>query len=191
LRAQDIPYTAIDHDPEQIEMLRRFSNKVYYGDASRKEILEAAGARTAKYLILAVDDVDSSKEIARVAHEEFPHLKVYARARNRNHVFDLMDVGIKKIRRETFDSSLILTRELLVDLGYPTERAQSILERFVQHDELMMEKQYKVRHDHKLFLDTSRQGMEQLAQVLREDQTQTYIEPKSLNRKSNPEAPSV
>ena len=191
LRAQDIPYTAIDHDPEQIEMLRRFSNKVYYGDASRKEILEAAGARTAKYLILAVDDVDSSKEIARVAHEEFPHLKVYARARNRNHVFDLMDVGIKKIRRETFDSSLILTRELLVDLGYPTERAQSIVERFVQHDELMMEKQYKVRHDHKLFLDTSRQGMEQLAQVLREDQTQTYIEPKSLNKKSSPEAPSV
>ncbi|MFM6927153.1 MAG: monovalent cation:proton antiporter-2 (CPA2) family protein [Bdellovibrio sp.] len=191
LRAQDIPYTAIDHDPEQIEMLRRFSNKVYYGDASRKEILEAAGARTAKYLILAVDDVDSSKEIARVSHEEFPHLKVYARARNRNHVFDLMDVGIKNIRRETFDSSLLLTQELLVDLGYPQERAQSIIERFMQHDELMMEKQYKVRHDHKLFLDTSRQGMEQLAQVLREDQTQTYIEPKALNKKPKLETPHV
>ncbi|MBO9665498.1 MAG: cation:proton antiporter [Bdellovibrio sp.] len=186
LRAQDIGFTAIDHDSEQIELLRKFSHKVYYGDASRKEILDAAGAEKAKYLILAVDDVETSKEIAQIAKDHFPHLKVFARARNRQHVFELMDRGITHVRRETFESSLLLTKELLVELGYPSERARSIIERFHVHDELMLKEQYKLRHDQKLFLDVSRQGMQQLAQVLREDQTQTYIEQKNEDQTSEP-----
>ncbi|WP_413574801.1 monovalent cation:proton antiporter-2 (CPA2) family protein [Bdellovibrio sp. HCB290] len=188
LRAQEIGFTAIDHDPEQIELLRKFSHKVYYGDASRQEILEAAGAKSAKYLIVAVDDVETSKHIVELAREHHPHLKIYARARNRNHVFDLMDLGIelKHIRRETFESSLLLTRELLVDLGMPAARARSIIERFHRHDEIMMENQYKYRHDQKQFLDLSREGMRQLAQVLREDQTQTYIDAADTDTSEEP-----
>ncbi|WP_413557378.1 monovalent cation:proton antiporter-2 (CPA2) family protein [Bdellovibrio sp. HCB209] len=186
LRAQEISFTAIDHDPDQIELLRRFSHKVYYGDAARAEILDAAGAHKAKYLVIAVDDIETSKQIANLAKDHYPHLKVYARARNRAHVFDLLDTGIpiKHIRRETFESSLLLTRELLKDLGFPSERAHSVIERFHKHDELMMAEQYKLRHDQKQFLDVSRQGMQQLAQVLREDQTQTYIDAEDPSNKN-------
>ncbi|MEK2688401.1 monovalent cation:proton antiporter-2 (CPA2) family protein [Bdellovibrio sp. GT3] len=188
LRAQDIGFTAIDHDPDQIDLLRRFSHKVYYGDASRQEILDAAGAKAAKYLIVAVDDVETSKHIVELAREHHPHLKVYARARNRAHVFDLMDLGVdlKHIRRETFESSLLLSRELLVDLGYPADRARSIIERFHTHDELMLANQYKYRNDQKQFLDISRQGMQQLAEVLREDQRQTYIDSSDTDKSQEP-----
>ncbi len=190
LRAQDIKFTAIDHDPEQIELLRRFGNKVYYGDASRHDIMDAAGAGKAKYLIIAVDDVDTSKKLALMAKEHYPNLKIYARARNRAHVFDLLDIGIdmNHIRRETFESSLLLTRELLLDLGFPSDRARAVIERFHRHDELMMAEQYKVRHDQKLFLDASRQGMQQLSEVLREDQIRTYIDANDL-KKSEESAP--
>ncbi|RYZ90621.1 MAG: potassium:proton antiporter, partial [Proteobacteria bacterium] len=188
LRTQDIPFIAIDHDSEQIDLLRRFGNKVSYGDAGRKEILEAAGARTAKYFILAVDDVEASKAIARTLKEEFPHLKIFARARNRNHVFDLLEIGVTHIMRETIESSLSLTEELLVDMGYGKVRAKSMIERFRVHDATMVKEQFKVRKDEKVFLDISRQGSQQLAQVLREDSQRTYIE--TANEKEPATSPS-
>jgi voltage-gated potassium channel Kch len=188
LRAQDIKFTAIDHDAEQIELLRKFGNKVYYGDASRHEIMDAAGAAKAKFLVVAVDDVDTSKKLAHMAKEHYPNLKIYVRARNRAHVFDLLDMGIEMshIRRETLESSLLLTKELLVDLGFPTDRARAVIERFHRHDELMLAEQYKVRHDSKLFLDTARQGVQQLSEVLREDQIRTYIDAKDLKKDESP-----
>jgi monovalent cation:proton antiporter-2 (CPA2) family protein len=176
LRTQEIDFIAIDHDSEQIELLRRFGNKVFYGDASRKEILEAAGAANAKYFILAIDDVESATAIARTLREDYPHLKIFARARNRNHVFDLMEAGVPFIKREMLDSSLSLTKELLVELGYPRARAESMIERFRVHDEFMVKEQFKVRKDEKVFLDVARQGVQQLAQVLREDSEKTYID---------------
>lgn len=175
LRAQGIAFTAIDHDSEQIELLRRFGNKVYYGDASRKEILEAAGAHQAKYFILAVDDMETSVRIAQILAEDFPHLKIFARARNRQHTFDLLELGAHHIRRETIDSSLHLAEKLLIELGHPAVRAEQIIERFQKHDEIMLVEQFKVRHDQKDFIDVSRQGMEQLAQVLKEDAEKTYL----------------
>lgn len=177
LRSQEIRFTAIEHDSEQIEMLRRFGNKVYYGDASRKEILEAAGIKNAKYFVLAVDDMDTSNRIAQILHEDYPHIKVFARARNRQHTFDLMEAGVTHIRRETLDSSLVLTESLLVEMGVPATRAESIIKRFRMHDELMLQEQYKVRHDQNSFIDVSRLGVQQLAQVLKEDAEKTYIEP--------------
>lgn len=177
LRTQDIPFTAIEHDTEQIELLRRFGNKVYYGDAARKEILEAAGIRNAKFFILAVDDVETSNRIAQILKEDYPHVQVFARARNRQHTFDLLEAGIKFVRRETLDSSINLSGQLLVAMGTPEARARAIIERFRRHDELMLLEQYKVRHDQKSFIDVSRQAVQQLAQVLKEDAEKTYIEP--------------
>lgn len=189
LRTQEIPFTAIDFDSTQIELLRRFSQKVYFGDASRVELLESAGAKRAKFFVIAVDDTETALTIARVVREEFPHLKIFARARNRQHVFDLKDLGVDFIQRETFESSLQLTKSLLLELGFPQERTKTLIERFRTHDLLMIEEQYKVRHDEKVFLDVSRQGAEQLARVLREDTEKTYIEtPASLNKtKAAPE----
>jgi len=176
LRTQEVPFTAIDHDSTQIELLRRFSQKVYFGDASRVELLESAGAKNAKYFVIAVDDTETALTIARVVKENFPHIKIFARARNRQHVFDLKDIGVEFIQRETFESSLTLTKTLLLELGFPRERTNTLVDRFRTHDLLMIEEQYKVRHDEKVFLDVSRQGAEQLARVLREDIEKTYIE---------------
>ncbi|MEK7358715.1 MAG: cation:proton antiporter, partial [Bdellovibrionota bacterium] len=175
-RAQGIRFVAIDHDSDQIDLLRRFGNKVYYGDASRLDLLEAAGAKRAKYLVLAVDDVEQSLEAVRIAQEHFPNLKVFARARNRGHAFDLMDLGVKFIKRETFDSSLAFVGDLLVDRGMAAERVAQIVEKFRVHDEIMMHEQFKVRSDDKTFVSVSNQGSAQLAQVLSQDDTQTYIE---------------
>jgi monovalent cation:proton antiporter-2 (CPA2) family protein len=181
LRAQDINFTAIDHDSEQIELLRTFGNKVYYGDASRKEILEAAGAKDADFFILAVDDMETSVLIAETIRTHYPHLKVYARSRNRQHTFNLMEMGVKHIRRETFDSSLTLTGELLLGMGFTEKRAHSVIERFKKHDELMLAEQFKFRHDQPGFINISRIGTQQLAQVLREDAEKTYIDAKDLH----------
>ncbi len=177
LRAQGIPFVAIDHDGEQIELVRKFGNKVYFGDASRLDILEAAGATRAKYFILAIDDVELSLKTARHLREHFPHLVVYARARNRNHAFELMELGVTRIKRETFDSSANFTGELLMEMGFAPERAQAVMERFRAHDQLMLEAQFQARNDDEEFVSVSLKGQAQLEQVLLEDDTRSYIRP--------------
>jgi voltage-gated potassium channel Kch len=177
LKAQNIPFVAIDHDSEQIELVRKFGNKVYYGDASRKDLLEAAGARNARYFILAIGNVDVSIETAETIKEHYPHLKIFARARNRGHVYELMDLDVHKIRRETFDSSVLFVGDLFIDMGFAPEAVNKILDKFRVHDEMMLKEQHKVRHDDKSLISVSKQGVAQLAQVLSEDQVKTYISP--------------
>ena len=169
LKAQDIPFVAIDHDVTQIDLVRKFGNKVYYGDASRKDILETAGAGKAKYFILAIDDVENSLKTAETLVKEFPHLKIFARARNRGHAFDYKSLGIKHIKRETFDSSVHFVRDLLVEMGFKSDLANRITEKFRIHDEIMLEKQFLVREDDQSMLSISQQGVQQLAQVLSEE----------------------
>ncbi|MCM2282629.1 MAG: monovalent cation:proton antiporter-2 (CPA2) family protein [Bdellovibrionaceae bacterium] len=176
LRAQGIPFVAIDHSPDQIDLMRHLGHEVYYGDASRHDLLEKAGAGQAKYFVLAIDDVEASLSTAKVVKKNFPHLQVFARARNRGHAFELMELEIRAIKRETFDSSVEFVRDLLVEMGRDRDKATEQIERFKRHDELMLREQYKVRSDDKMFVSVSAQGTVQLAQVLREDSTQSYVD---------------
>lgn len=176
LKAQGIPFVAIDHDAQQVELVRRFGNKVYYGDASRKELLETAGALRAKYFVLAIDDTEQSLKTAELVKTHFPNLQIFARARNRGHVFDLMDLGIENIKREMFDSSVSFSKQLLLKMGFEKAVADRIIERFRTHDEVMLREQFKVRQDDKSFISVSQQGVAQLAQVLNEDSRQTNID---------------
>jgi len=176
LKAQGIPFVAIDHDAQHVDLIRRFGNKVYYGDASRKELLETAGAAKAKYFVLAIDDVEQSLKTAELVKTNFPHLNIFARARNRGHSFDLMDLGVENIKREMFDSSVSFSKQLLLAMGFEKEKAAKIIERFRVHDEVMLKEQYKVRQDDKSFISVSQQGVAQLAQVLNEDTKQTHID---------------
>ena len=105
----------------------------------------------------------------------FPNLKVFARARNRGHVFDLMALDVANIKRETFDSSVYFVRDLLVDMGFKDDLANRIVEKFRIHDEIMMKKQFEVRGDDPSMLSVSQQGVEQLAQVLRDESIQSNI----------------
>lgn len=175
LRAQNIPFVAIDHDSTQIELLRKFGSIVYYGDASRKDLLATAGAARAKYFILAIDDVEMSIQTASVVKEHFPNLTIFARARNRGHAFDLMAMGIKFIKRETFDSSVYFVRDLLNDMGFETAKTARLIERFREHDEIMLHEQFKVRTDDKSMVSLSKQASAQLGQVLKDDNLQSHI----------------
>lgn len=170
LRTQKIPFTAIDRDPNQIELVRKFGNKVYYGDASRLDIMEAAGAAKAKYFIIALDDVSDSTKTAQTLREHFPHIKIYARSRNRGHTFDLMDLGVTHIKREVFDSSLNFASDLLKDMGMGSDKVDGIIRKFAQHDVDFIAVQHKVRNDEKMFMSVYNQAQAQLAEVLSQDE---------------------
>jgi voltage-gated potassium channel Kch len=180
LRAQGIPFVAIDHDADQIDLVRRFGSKVYYGDASRKDILESAGAASAKYIILAIDNVEMSVKAAEIIKQNYPNLKIFARARNRNHVFDLMNLKVDFVKRETFDSSVYFVKDLLLDMGFKEDLAGRIVEKFKIHDEIMMKRQFLVREDAPSMLSVSKQGVELLEQVLREENRMSNIGPAEI-----------
>lgn len=176
LRAQRIPFLAMDHNVQQIELVRRFGSKVYYGDVSRLDLLEAAGAAKAKYFILAIDDVQTSVQTAKIVKKHFPNLKLFVRVRNRGHAYEVMNLGVENFKREVFDSSLYFVRDLLVEMGFSSGKATLIVEKFKRHDELMLKEQFKVRDDDKALVSLSAQGVAQLAQVLNDDSVQTYID---------------
>lgn len=176
LRAQNIPFVAMDHDAQQIELVRRFGGKVYYGDVSHTDLLEAAGISKAKYFILAIDDVEASLRTAKIVREQYPQIKLFARSRNRGHTYDLMSLNVEHIKREVLDSSIFFVQELLVEMGFPETKAATIVEKFKQHDELMLKEQYKVRNDDKALVGLSSQSVAQLAQVLADESRQSYVD---------------
>jgi voltage-gated potassium channel Kch len=141
--------------------------------------LESAGTARAKYFVLAIDDVDASLKTARAVQEHFPNVTIMARARNRGHAYDLMDLGIADIKRETFDSGIYFVKDLLVKMGVAESRAVDIVERFKRHDETQLVEQFKVRSDDKMFVSIAKQSTAQLAQVLSDDNLQTRVKPKA------------
>jgi glutathione-regulated potassium-efflux system protein KefB len=143
LSAKRIPVTALDFNAEQVDFVRKFGAQIYYGDASRPEILEAAQTGKARAFVLAVDDMEASVSIARVVRQNYPNVPIYARARDRRHVHRLMDEGIKIIRRETFLASLDLTREVLRGLGLPEREVRYTVDTFQTMDRRRLYEDYK------------------------------------------------
>ena len=134
LYASGLRATVLAHDPDQIELLRRFGFRVFYGDATRADLLEAAGAGKAKLLINAIDDIEDSLELADIVRERFPNLRMIARARNVTHYLELRERGVEVIERETFEAALSLGRRALEQLGRPPFEAQELSNRFKRHN---------------------------------------------------------
>jgi voltage-gated potassium channel Kch len=172
LRAKQIAFTALEASQTQVDFLRRFGNQVFYGDASRLELLRAARADNAEVFVLAIDDVEASVKTAALIREHFPHLKIFARARNRQHAFRLMDLGVRYIIRETLVSSLELSVQVLEALGLSKSKAMETVHRFRVYDEATMAKQQAVKDDEKKFLDTTRESAEQLLHLFESDSEQ-------------------
>ena len=149
--------------------MRQFGRKVYYGDASRLDLLHAAGADQARLFVLAVDDVEKSLLIAETLKKHYPNLKVFARARNRFHAYRLMDIGVDYLIRETQLSSLQLAEELLRAVGTPAWQAKEIVERFKTHDEQLLRMQHAVHHDETQLRQTSKEAMQELEALLQGD----------------------
>ncbi len=169
LRMRKIRFTALESDVTQVDFVRRFGNKVYYGDASRKEVLEAAGASRAEVFILAMDDIDRSVRTAAMVRRNFPHLKLLARARNRQHAIRLMDLDVRYIIRETYLSSLDLARHALEALGMPRQEATESIERFDEHDRKTLQWQREARDDEQKLIQSAQQALKELEQLFEAD----------------------
>ena len=170
LRAQKIPFTAIENSVEQVEFSRRFGNKIYYGDPARPDLLRAARADKAELFVLATDDPEANIRTARVVKRAFPHLKIYARARNRQHAFKLMDMGVSAVTRETFLSSIDMGRQIMEALDVPPHIAAERAQRFREHDEEMLQQQYLIYDDEAALVASAQQAQEDLLHLFEADE---------------------
>jgi monovalent cation:proton antiporter-2 (CPA2) family protein len=172
LLAKKIAFTALEANQTQVDFLRRFGNQVFYGDASRLELMRAAHAENAEVFVLAIDDVEASVRTAELVRAHFPHLKIFARARNRQHAFRLMDLDVRYIIRETLVSSLEMSVQVLESLGLSKSKALETVHQFRVHDEATMSRQQAVKDDEKKFLQTTRESAEQLLHLFETDTDQ-------------------
>ncbi len=148
LRIKKIRYTALEANFNQVAFLRRHGAKVYFGDASREELLHAAGADKVRAIVVCIGNIDASIATVKVVKKHFPHLKVYARARNRGHAHQLIDLGVEVAMRDTLLSSAALARNMLQGLGMTFGEADKVAQAFVEHDEALLE------HEHAHYEDT-------------------------------------
>jgi glutathione-regulated potassium-efflux system ancillary protein KefC/glutathione-regulated potassium-efflux system protein KefB len=173
LSARRIKFTALDSNQTHVDFVRKFGNRVYYGDATRLDLLRSAGAADAAAFVLAIDDVDASLRTAEIVREQFPRLKIFARARNRQHAFALRDLGVRYIIRETFVSSLEMATSVLESLGDSPVSAKALVRKFRQHDEATFDAQYAVKDDETKLLVTSRAAAKQLEELFEADIAET------------------
>ena len=169
LFASGIRATVLAHDPEQIDLLRRFNFRIFYGDATLLDLLQAAGAGQATLLINAIDDMDESLELVDVVRDQFPNLRVLARARNVTHFFELRERGVEVVERETFEAALALGRQALVALGTLPFEAQEISDRFKRHNVRMLEQMTLYYHDEAKRLSLAKAGREELERQFERD----------------------
>jgi len=164
-----VPVTVVDHDPNHIEFLRKFDYKVFYGDASRLDLLEAAGAGRAKLLVLAIDDAEKLLQTAELVNKHFPDLPVLARAKNRGDVAKLFNAGVVGVRREMFASSLEIGELALKELGYSAHQAHKTVMKFRGYDENMLKASAAFRDDEKSLIDYAKRSRILLEQLMDQD----------------------
>lgn len=169
LRANGVQAVYLDHNSEQVALLRKLGFNVFYGDASRLDLLEAAGAKTARILISALDNPAANQQLAETVHKHFPHLQLLVRARNRYDAYELMDIGVKSIYRESLDTSVRLGVDVLTSLGYRSYSAKRSGQNFIRYDEAAMHELYNERHDSKQYISRSRQQIELQEKLLQAD----------------------
>lgn len=169
LHIRKIPFTALEKSSSHVDFVRRFGNKVYYGDAARVELLSSAGVADAKLFILAIGNLENSLKIIEVMQRHFPQVPIFARARNRAHTYKLMDRGVRVIYRDTFLSSLEMSKEVLSFLGLPAEESQRTVEIFRKYDEDLLQKQYAVYRDETQLSQVYQQAMADLETLFESD----------------------
>jgi monovalent cation:proton antiporter-2 (CPA2) family protein len=170
LRMHGISFTALERDPGQVDVLRRFGTKVYFGDPTRVELLRAAGAEQAKLLIVALDKMEDVLRVVEMARRNFPNLKILARARNRRHAYLLMDRGVDGPVRDTFYSSLKMAEDSLMALGIAPEDAVRSVALFRAHDEKSLLDTHAIYRDEKQLIQSTQQATEELMTLFEADQ---------------------
>jgi monovalent cation:proton antiporter-2 (CPA2) family protein len=168
LVGRQIPFTALDSDPDEIDLLRRYGNEVYFGDVTRLDLLHNAGLGQAKVLVLAVDDVDASLKAAELVRDHFPNVTIVARARDRYHAYKLHALGVEQVIRESFESALLSARLTLMQLGVPESTAIDLVRSFRELDERLLLEQIEHRADMEMLVETNARGRAELQSLLSE-----------------------
>ncbi len=166
LKANQVGITVLEHDSDKVELLRKLGLKVFYGDASRYDLLVTAGAAKAQVLILAIDDQERVLQMVHMVNKHFPHLKLFARASGRTGAYELLDAGVDHVYRETLDTSLRTGIDALRALGFRSYQAHRATKTFRHHDEDSLNALRDVRHDRKTYINEARQRIEDLEVLL-------------------------
>jgi voltage-gated potassium channel Kch len=173
LNASGYHPTVLDDDPDHVEQSRTFGFRVFYGDATRLDLLHAAGADTADLLVIALDDREAITRLARIARTHFPRLRLIARAHDMRHLFELRDLGVEMVERETWLSALKLGETALAVTTQDPERAQRAARAFAEHDHVVQAKLYAVhKNEPDAHVTVSNELRDQLKRTLAEDQTE-------------------
>ncbi|MDX1837812.1 potassium transporter [Legionella taurinensis] len=170
LTGHGIKLTILEKDPEQIKLLRKFGYKGYFGDAARLDLLLNAGVAKAKLLVIAVGNPDVSLDIVEMTRQNFPHLKIYARARNRSHAYQLHKAGVDYFKRETFDSSLTMAQEIMAFLGHSPDTLRRKAKAFLQLDEASLKQSFEFFEKEAEMISYVRQVNGELERILKSDQ---------------------
>lgn len=173
LLAQGIPTTVLDHSVDMLEVARTFGYRVFYGDATRLDLLRIAGAERARILVIAVDDADQSLKIAKLAREHFPQLQIVARARDISHWNKLRDLGVTLVQRELFEASLKSAHTVLELMGRPTAEATAITQRFRTHNIALADRMYPHHKDRAKFIAVAREGRNQFAEQMAKERQES------------------
>jgi glutathione-regulated potassium-efflux system protein KefB len=168
LVAQKIPFIGIEHSADQVDFVRRFGNPVYYGDPAKSELLRSAGAANVKVFVVAIDSVEENLHTVSTIRRLYPEATVFARARDRRHAWELMDLGARALR-ETFYSSLRMGEKVLVELGLPEDVARDHAERFREHDQRLLRAQYLIRDDEDALLQSTQDARRELEELFNAD----------------------
>jgi len=169
LQSINKPFTALEIDSSQVDIVRRYGNSVHFGDAARPEVLRAAGAAHAKILVLATADMETSLHIAETAKRQFPNLTIIARAHNRRHAHKLMDVGVDKIFRDTLLSSLAMGESVLAKLGFDDNDVRHVSDTFRDADEKLLMEQYAMHESEEKLIQSARDAARELESILAQD----------------------
>ncbi|ERK11396.1 Glutathione-regulated potassium-efflux system protein KefC [Serratia fonticola AU-AP2C] len=169
LLANGVRAIILDHDPDHIETLRKYDIKVFYGDATRLELLEAAGAAQAKILINAIDDVGANLQLTELIKDNYPHMKVIARARDADHWYQLRKLGVENPERETFESSMLLGRKALELMGLDPYDAREKADIFRRYNLKMLEETLDNYEDNELRITTFKRTKDLLSAALEQD----------------------
>lgn len=174
IRTQKIDFTAIEIDPAHVNFVRQLGSKVYYGDASHKQILDASGAHSAEIFVLAIEDIEISVKAAEIVKRNYPHIKIFARARNRRHEIQLRALGADFIIRDTLLSSMHLAEQVLLAMGFSERRARVVKQRFYRHDTETLNKQLAYLSDSNMLMKSQRDALKELDELFTEDELKFF-----------------
>lgn len=174
LLANGVPTTILDLDSDRIDLLHNLGIRAYYGDASRYDLLQAAGAEDAKVIIIATDTIEQTTEIVKVVRKYFPNLQMLVKAETIPDVFDLMELGVLHIYRESLDTSLRMGADALQMLGYRAYNAKRSASTFRKHDERALKDLSALRDDRKSYLNSFKERIEEIAKLINTDKTKPW-----------------